>query len=230
MITINKNPPLLQLLQARRTIVNTDEPYDALDTDTKDAIRRSLCEEQGYLCAYCMRRIEPTKDPKTNQDRMKIEHWLDRSTREGDTQLDYSILLGVCCGKTKYKSEEYSHCDDSRGSTPLKFNPANLEHHSRLKITYSLKNGKILSEDEEFGEQLNNVLNLNNEVLLNNRLSVLNGVQDSLERLAPNTTINQTKLQNFLNKYQSLNTQGKKHPYCGIVIYYLQRKLKATNS
>ena len=150
MITINKNPPLLQLLQARRTIVNTDEPYDALDTDTKDAIRRSLCEEQGYLCAYCMRRIEPTKDPKTNQ--------------------------------------------------------------------------------EEFGEQLKNVLNLNNEVLLNNRLSVLNGVQDSLERLAPNTTINQTKLQNFLNKYQSLNTQGKKHPYCGIVIYYLQRKLKATNS
>ncbi len=224
MITINKNPPPLELIQARRIIVNTNKPYDALDTDTKEAIRKSLCEEQGYLCAYCMGRIEPT------EGRMKIEHWLDRSTHEGDTQLDYSILLGVCCGKTNYKNKQHSHCDDSRGNSSLKFNPANPAHHPHLRITYLLKNGEILSEDKEFREQLNNVLNLNNQVLLNNRLNVLKGVQDSLEKCAPNATISRTQLQKFLDKYQDPNTKGKKEPYCGIAIWYIQKKLKLTSS
>lgn len=31
--------------------------YDDLDVDVKDAIRKGLIEEQGYLCAYCNSRI-----------------------------------------------------------------------------------------------------------------------------------------------------------------------------
>lgn len=224
MIKINKNSPPPELIQARKNIANTEEPYESLDTDTKNAIRKSLCEEQEYLCVYCMGRIEPTKE------RMKIEHWLDRHTYKGDTQLNYCILLGVCCGKTNYKNKQHSHCDDSRGNSSLKFNPANPAHHSHLRITYSLKNGEISSEDKEFREQLNNVLNLNNQALLNNRLNVLKGVQDGLEKCAPNATISQTQLQKFLDKYQDPNTKGKKEPYCGIAIWYIQKKLKLTSS
>ena len=43
MITINKNSPPPELIQARKNIANTEEPYESLDTDTKNAIRKSLC-------------------------------------------------------------------------------------------------------------------------------------------------------------------------------------------
>ena len=35
-------------------------------TLVKEAIRKALLKEQGYLCAYCMSRIE---------GEVKIEHW-----------------------------------------------------------------------------------------------------------------------------------------------------------
>jgi hypothetical protein len=38
----------------------------------KDVLRLSLLEEQGYICAYCMRRIE------NNPLKTKIEHWKSR--------------------------------------------------------------------------------------------------------------------------------------------------------
>lgn len=31
--------------------------FDDMPSETKKELRRSLLEEQGYLCAYCMRRI-----------------------------------------------------------------------------------------------------------------------------------------------------------------------------
>lgn len=35
----------------------------------KEELRQALLRDQGYLCAYCMRRIE------NNRESMKIEHW-----------------------------------------------------------------------------------------------------------------------------------------------------------
>lgn len=41
--------------------------FDDMDTIVKKQLRESLLKEQGYLCAYCMKRIGDTKD-------VKIEH------------------------------------------------------------------------------------------------------------------------------------------------------------
>ena len=42
--------------------------------DKKDDIRQSLLDEQGYLCAYCMRRINSV-------DEVTIEHYYPQSKR-----------------------------------------------------------------------------------------------------------------------------------------------------
>jgi len=53
----------------------------------KDDIRKYLLEEQGYLCAYCMRRID--------MEHMKIEHWYPEDLLSDIECLDYKNMLGV---------------------------------------------------------------------------------------------------------------------------------------
>ncbi len=55
---------------------------NAFDSLPKDEIRKKLLEEQHYLCAYCMRRIED------NGRRTSIEHWYPLS-RDKEKALDY---------------------------------------------------------------------------------------------------------------------------------------------
>ena len=38
--------------------------FDDMDSDVKKQLRDSLLKEQGHLCAYCMKRINDTKDIK----------------------------------------------------------------------------------------------------------------------------------------------------------------------
>lgn len=56
-------------------------------------LRKALLEEQGYLCAYCMRRI-PIRDTNSNES-TRIDHILSR-TKHPELQLNYSNMV-VCC-------------------------------------------------------------------------------------------------------------------------------------
>jgi uncharacterized protein (TIGR02646 family) len=55
----------------------------------KDKLRESLLTEQGYICCYCMQRIDDSN--------MKIEHWKSQDDYP-ELQLDYNNLLGACKG------------------------------------------------------------------------------------------------------------------------------------
>ena len=65
MLYIKKKTEPRELTQAKR---NGLQDYDTMPTDLKDIIRQQLLTEQGYLCAYCMRRI--------NLDTVQIEHYI----------------------------------------------------------------------------------------------------------------------------------------------------------
>lgn len=54
----------------------------------KDDIREQLLEEQGHLCAYCMRRID--------KEHMKIEHWYPEDRLTDAERLEYRNMLGAC--------------------------------------------------------------------------------------------------------------------------------------
>ena len=56
----------------------------------KDDLRKMLLKEQGYLCAYCMRRIDI--------EHMKIEHWFPENELSDIERLDYRNMLGSCEG------------------------------------------------------------------------------------------------------------------------------------
>jgi uncharacterized protein (TIGR02646 family) len=187
----------------------------------KDKIRAPLLAEQGHLCAYCMRRIyEPS---------MKIEHWQAQSKskqEKTDAELIYKNMLAVCQGnEKKCHSEEPLCCDSSRGNRELKYNPANPAHRIESHIQY-LGNGHIKSKDDEFDKQLNNVLNLNYQRLKDNRIAIVDSVNKVLNRQAGTRT--PREIQRVIDSWRTADNAGKLNEYCGVVIYFLTKRLKRT--
>lgn len=215
MIPIHKNNEPQHLQQYR---LQPDAQYDGANfTPVKQQIRESLVEEQGYLCAYCMSRIEP------NSKKMKIEHWHSQSpSRYPEEQLIYSNMLGCCCGNEGLKPN-LQHCDTAKGDKDLLFNPSYTSHHNRLKIRY-LGSGTIASDDSEFDDQLNNILNLNFQRLKENRQRVWKIITKELSKQLG--TVSSNSINRFIEKWKKKDRNGRLPEYCGVAIYYLNKKLK----
>lgn len=213
MILIKKGAEPKSLTEYRVKKNNPNYSYD--DYADKDDIRLALLDEQGHICAYCMQRI--------TQNNMKIEHWHSQ-TKHSDEQLDYQNML-ACCKGGEGNIFEQQYCDTAKGNQSLKYNPSNPQHHILLQIKYKFKDGEIYSEDEEFNPQLNDVLNLNLAMLKNNRKTVIDSIMTLLAQ--QNGTVSAKFIQSLLERYTQKSADGKFPPYCGIVRYYLEKKLKS---
>jgi len=211
MINIKKGKEPDSLIQHKK---QANATYDNTNTSVKNNIRDQLLKEQGYLCAYCMQRLE------NDSLKVKIEHWHCQAKYPNE-QLDYKNMLVVCKGN-EGQSQENQHCDTYKANQDLTFNPANLPHNIESKIKY-LGNGTILSDDEVLNNELDTVLNLNYSMLKENRKKVLDGICKALNH--KNGTRTKTELSNFLKKWQNKNEQGKFNEYCGVAIYYLKKKI-----
>ena len=120
----------------------------------KDDVRKQLLEEQGYLCAYCMRRI--------SLNSMKIEHWKAQNAEDGtgaEHALEYRNMLGVCLGNLSYPYAAQT-CDTHRGNTELFVDPRTPEHIKRIEYD---AHGRIYSKDERINRDLDQILNLNGQ-------------------------------------------------------------------
>jgi uncharacterized protein (TIGR02646 family) len=187
--------------------------YGAMPQGVKPAIQESLLQEQGYVCAYCMRRI--------GAGSMKIEHWDPQANHDGN-DLDYANMLGCCSGKIG----EMTCCDTCRGNLnsacqALKYNPADSGHHRCLRIHYK-SDGRIFSDDSEFSDQLSSVLNLNNARLIENRKAVMKGVSKSFENMR---TINERQLESLLDKWGALDSNGMYREYYGVAKFFIQKRM-----
>ncbi len=213
MIAILKRVEPNELTEYRQ---QPDAVYDGPNfTAVKNAIRKSLVKKQGYLCAYCMRRIEPT------QKKMKIEHWHCQDTYPNEG-LNYTNMLGCCYGNEGNAFKD-QHCDTHKGNMDILFNPGDETHHSKLRIHFK-GNGTISSSDEKFDKQINNVLNLNYNRLKSNRQAVWQSVTKMLTKIQGSATFQQIK--NLIRQWDTKNSQGKFKEYKGVAIYYLEKKLK----
>jgi hypothetical protein len=125
----------------------------------------------------------------------------------------------VLCCPGNINGEE--HCDKSQGSTdvtlPL-FSPI-----LQASISYGSYTGEIKSSDANYDLQIKDVLKLNNSLLKLNRLETLNAVRSILET----KKWKRATIEEKLKKWTSLDSEGKLKPYCGIVIWYLGKKLRA---
>lgn len=83
------------------------------DGCNKEDIRKHLLDEQGKLCAYCMRRID--------ENHMKIEHWYPEDRLTESQKLDYKNMFRVCEG----------HIDGQKGNWNYKMLQTMKQKYSR---------------------------------------------------------------------------------------------------
>ncbi|WP_020614468.1 retron system putative HNH endonuclease [Sediminispirochaeta bajacaliforniensis] len=214
MIKINKGSSPSELDQYKRECSEsisrgTTKLLD--DFSRKDDLRISLAEEQGYLCAYCMQRINPE-----NGD-TKIEHFHPQ-TEYPTEQLDYSNLL-LCCNGNQGDRPANQHCDTKKKNAEIKYNPA-LSPSIEQTIRYE-RDGKIVSDDEDWNNHIDNVLNLNYSRLRENRESVLRAVDQAL---AKNSGMrSKSQIDTIIQNWKAKNSSGELKEYCGAAIYRLQK-------
>ncbi len=114
------------------TVARARTAFDHID---KGRVRGNLASEQGWLCAFCMRRISPDATDARGERTMKIAH---RTPIDVDPAqaLSWRNLLGSCDGGQRSGWRTRS-CDAAQGSTALTVDPtveascAQLRHERR---------------------------------------------------------------------------------------------------
>lgn len=189
--------------------------FDGLD---KTQLRECLLKEQGYLCAYCMRRIHNEKDTK-------IEHYI---ARNADNELEYTNLLAVCYGNqpdsgnvVKYAKRRLT-CDSMKGNQVLQINPQSQED---MMTIYYDNQGKIYSK--EYQKDIDNILNLNDPYgyLIGNRKAIIDAL---INKLSPIKNPQEVKrlLLKWKKRYTNL-AYGNEYPeYVGILRWYIDKQLR----
>jgi len=190
-----------------------DAKYDGpLFTQVKADIRTQLLVSQGYLCAYCMNRI--TND----QLKTKVEHW--RSQHKFPLlQLNYTNMLVVCSGNTLGQL----HCDSSKGDEKLTINPADLTQRIESVIKYTGSGEIYVDNNSDLTHDIDVTLNLNYDRLKKNREAIMEAVMSELDRIKGSATRND--LNELLDKWNAVDSNGYKKPYCGTATYYIKKKI-----
>lgn len=186
-----------------------------VDYSSNTDLRNSLLGDQGYICAFCMRTIPVSKKDPNENETSKIAHLLSR-TNHDDRKLDYDNMVICCPGNINGEA----HCDKSQGSADITLPIFNIQ--LQQSIIYSSYTGGIKSTNIAWHNTIDLLLNLNNPVLKFNRLQALNGVRQLLE----NKKWTKAQIQVKLDEWSNPNDKGKLKPYCGMVIWYLQKKLR----
>jgi uncharacterized protein (TIGR02646 family) len=190
-------------------------------SDGKSHVQESLLKEQGFICAYCMRRISMPA---------KIEHWETREKCNADKKplltLDYNNLLAVCNGTTIANGAVFEHCDQSRSKSnrELTINPIDERAIKQIKF---LKNGAIESDDAHILEDINQdkALNLNTLFLRDARRNVYESVKKVIDIKCRNKTAIQSKkiITEIVSNYSNLDSQLQYKEYCSVVTYFFQK-------
>jgi len=194
MRAIEKGQPPKELIEYKQ---QPGAEYDGPNfTPVKDAIREQLLKEQGYLCAYCMKRIDVYN--------MKIEHWQSQSNYS-DAQLDYNNMLACCMGNEGKPPKEQT-CDTRKGNMDLTYSPSKPHHRIESRIRF-IADGKILSGEPAFNGEIRDVLNLNQARLIRNRKVILNTIQDELNKRPGRRT--RAEIRKFLLRWINPGTKGR---------------------
>ncbi len=184
-------------------------------------LQEALITEQGYICAYCMQRIEFVH---------KIEHWNGQAENPIET-LNYHNMLAVCSGKMR--DIHVTHCDTKRGEYQtigggnLTINP--LDRQIMAGVRY-LKNGIIYHNNAEINKDFDETLNLNHLRFVDNRKQqyeeVLKAIALKCKGKTPEIArkIIKTIVGEWKKMHLDANDQKYKYkPYCGIIIYQFDR-------
>ena len=206
MILIKKKRIPSSLVEYKRTI---NASFDNLPREVKDRLRTSLLKEQGYICAYCMKKLED------DSSKVKIEHYV---ARNEENELEYKNLLAVCKGNDSEPFEKQT-CDTRKGNREIKINPQ--VNSDVLTISYT-SNGEIKSSNSDYQKDFEDTLNLNDTFgLVKARRDALNSLKRNLDRRRTHLTKDTIR-----RKYLQYSEAEIKESYVGILLWYLQKKMR----
>ncbi len=208
----NKEPK--ELIEYRRT---PGVAYDDLGGDRKSIIRDSLLDEQGYICAYCMGKID--------NESCTIEHYISQSRHpdspysEGEHRqqsLLYSNMLGVCINNAE-------HCDKKRGNIPLEIlNPH--DPSCEELITYEF-DGRIVPAGREINkvEKDINTLGLGSDKLAKLRKTVWDEVWERFNKEHEKKEWTKELFLEYASMYRTKQRRrhniSKFHAYCNFIAW-----------
>ena len=90
--------------------------------------------------------------------------------------------------------------------------------------------GEIVSSEQKYNKEINEVLNLNTPLLKKNRKESWESVKRELINIKKGNGWSKAVIEKYIQKYCSMhiNKEGKSQyiPYCGIVVYNLQKKYR----
>jgi uncharacterized protein (TIGR02646 family) len=176
----------------------------------KDDLRHALLHEQGYICCYCMRKIDIRN--------MIIEHFKSQFGFE-DLALNFDNMLASCTGG---ENGNVQHCDETKSHNLLTINPMDKVQMAKIKFDGA---GRVFLDDENLTkDELEGILNLNNQNLLKERKVILDALTKQIQTKFGTKTATKPFIQSQLNKWSSRN--GKFKPMCQVAVYYLQKKLQ----
>jgi len=223
-IVKNKEP------QSLKTYRST--PNASFNGCNKEDIRKSLIEEQGAICAYCMKRIRNKWNLKLQKPFTEIEHYKSQDIYNGidgkpDLRLNYTNMLGVCNGNARNPKHKL-HCDKSKDLEknkpllPLSIDPLNPNCEQLIEFR---GNGKAVSKNPTIHSEINDVLNLNEENLVKNRTVAINTAIESInKKRGANKEWRRSDINAEIKAWKKRYKSGYR-PYCRAVISYLEKRL-----
>ena len=182
---------------------------------TRTDILKDLLDEQGNLCAYCMRSIS-----LQNAD---IEHFIGQGYVDNKNALgkvedtNYDNMLAVCHGNF---CRDETHCDSSRSTYQEKrplinISPLNKQQMNNIKFSQS---GVIyyenIDDETEISFDLNKVLNLNCQNIKNERKKLIKIIKSLLAK---------HKFDKKFAKKELVYWEQCNKAYCQVVIFELRK-------
>ena len=135
---IHKDPEPLQLAQWKAKKTSTQRVYANLkkNTSVKNAIKRAMLTEQGYICCYCEQRI--------SSDTSHIEHLIPRGSPQTRSNRAFEVDYGnmLCSCQREVHKNTVKRCGQARGNWHPNDYVSPLDPMCETRFTY-YESGKI---------------------------------------------------------------------------------------
>lgn len=199
------------------------------DIEPPKGLRGLLLADQGFICAYCMKRI-PHKfvEKQIKKDDFKIEHYINQKSRESiENKLDitFSNILACCMGNEGRK-ENFQTCDTRKGKDILTITPLNESHIRTLKYA---PDGSIVSTDSNFEIEINKILNLNEDTLKKQREAIYLFIDKVVKKKFATPNFTRVQKNYYLDSqisWWNSKREGKFSEFCMVAIIYLESRKK----
>ncbi len=189
--------------------------FDQLD---KNAVRKQLAEEQGWLCAFCMERISEESVDDRGEHVMKIAHRIPIAV-DSQQALNWQNLLGSCDGGQRRRGATQT-CDYAQGSQAITVDPTKQESIDRLSYEHGSGGGLfITSKDPALLADVQRTLALNAGDLPKNRAQVRKAFQEKCRREGPKEVYGKQAWVAYFPTWlkKMTDSEGRLPPFLGVV-------------